>query len=331
MLARSARLAVLAAKFLFRHRLRTVLTALGVMLGLCLFTAVETMQRSLARATQSGANDTTLVVYRQNRFCPSTSRLPEHYADQIRRIDGVREVVPVQVVVNNCGASLDVVTFRGVPPGLLANYAPEMQVLDGSLDAWRQRDDGALLGESLARRRGLNPGDSFSAAGVSVVVSGILRSPLPQDNDVAYVHLPFLQMAAKDGLGVVTQFNVRVLDARSLGQVADAIDALFRHDAEPTDTRPEKAFFAETARELVALIGFTRWLGLGAVAAVAGLVANALLLVVRGRVKENAILRTLGYPDAAIAGIVLAEGAMLGLIGGVPGVLLAAAIFRWAG
>ena len=331
MLARSARLAALAAKFLFRHRLRTVLTALGVMLGLCLFTAVETMQRSLERATQSGANDTTLVVYRQNRFCPSTSRLPEHYAGQIRRIDGVREVVPVQVVVNNCGASLDVVTFRGVPPGLLANYAPEMQVLDGSLDAWLQRDDGALLGESLARRRGLKPGDSFSAAGVSVVVSGILRSPLPQDNDVAYVHLPFLQMAAKDGLGVVTQFNVRVLDARYLGRVAEAIDALFRHDAEPTDTRPEKAFFAETARELVALIGFTRWLGLGAVAAVAGLVANALLLVVRGRVKENAILRTLGYPDAAIAGIVLAEGCMLGLIGGLPGVLLAAAIFRWGG
>ena len=331
MLAKFARLVVLAAKFLIRNRLRTVLTTLGVMLGLCLFTAVETMQRSLERATQSGANDTTLVVYRQNRFCPSTSRLPEQYAEQIRRIEGVREVVPVQVVVNNCGASLDVITFRGVPPALLANYAPEMHVISGTLDAWRARDDGALLGESLAQRRGLKPGDQFSAAGVSVMVSGIIRSPLPQDNDVVYVHLPFLQMTTKNSLGVVTQFNVRVQDSQYLNRVAETIDTLFRHDAEPTDTRPEKAFFAETARELVALIGFTRWLGLGAVAAVAGLVANALLLIVRGRVKENAVLRTLGYPDAAIVSIVLAEGCLLGLLGGLPGVLLAAAIFRWGG
>ena len=44
-----------------------------------LFTAVETLQRSLAKATEATAADTTLVVYRQNRFCPSTSRLPEHY------------------------------------------------------------------------------------------------------------------------------------------------------------------------------------------------------------------------------------------------------------
>jgi putative ABC transport system permease protein len=100
---------------LTRHRVRSLLTILGVASCMFLFTAVETLQRSLAKATEASAADTTLVVYRQNRFCPSASRLPEHYADEIRRIDGVREVVPVQIVVNNCGASLDVVTFRGVP------------------------------------------------------------------------------------------------------------------------------------------------------------------------------------------------------------------------
>ena len=319
----------LAAKQLVRHCVRSLLTVAGVASGMFLFTAVETMQRSLATATEANAADTVLVVYRQNRFCPSTSRLPEHYADEMRRIDGVREVIPVQIVVNNCGASLDVITFRGVPEGTLTQFAPEIEIIGGSLEEWSHRDDGALLGEVFASRRGLKLGDKFSAAGVSITVSGILRSPFAQDNNVAYVKLPFLQQASRAGLGVVTQFNVRVQSSGDLDRVAKAIDERFRSDQEPTDTRPEKAFFAETASGLIELIGFTRWLGLGAVVAVAALVANALLLIVRGRVKENAVLRTLGYPGRAIGALVVSEGGMLGLAGGVLGVGLSIAFLRW--
>jgi putative ABC transport system permease protein len=314
---------------LSRHRVRSILTVFGVASGMFLFTAVETLQRSLATATEATAADTTLVVYRQNRFCPSASRLPEHYADDIRRINGVREVVPVKIVVNNCGASLDVITWRGVPEGLLKRFAPEIEIISGSEAEWSRRDDAALLGEVFARRRGLKPGDRFEAAGITVTVAGVIRSPFAQDNNVAYVKLPFLQQASRAGLGVVTQFNVRVNSSGDLKPVAEKIDALFRPGQEPTDTRPEKAFFAETAAQLIELIGFTRWLGIGAVIAVAGLVANALLLVVRGRVRENAVLRTLGYPGRAIGVLVLGEGGMLGLAGGIVGVGLAAGFLRW--
>ncbi len=319
----------LSWKQLTRHRVRSLLTVIGVASGMFLFTAVETMQRSLSVATEATAADTTLVVYRQNRFCPSTSRLPEHYADEIRRIEGVREAIPVQIVVNNCGASLDVITFRGVPEGLLIKFAPEITVIAGSLDEWAKRDDGALLGEVFAMRRGLKPGDRFDAAGVKVHVAGVIRSPFAQDNNVGYVKLPFLQQASRAGLGVVTQFNVRVHRAADLERVAKAIDERFRTDQQPTDTKPEKAFFAETASELIELIGFTRWLGVGAVLAVAALVANALLLIVRGRVKENAVLRTLGYPGRAIAALVISEGGLLGFFGGLVGVGSAAAFLRW--
>ncbi|MEN9469103.1 MAG: hypothetical protein RL630_836 [Verrucomicrobiota bacterium] len=314
---------------LIRHRVRSALTVIGVASGMFLFTAVETLQRSLATATESTAADTTLVVYRQNRFCPSASRLPEHYADEIRRIEGVREVVPVKIVVNNCGASLDVITYRGVPEGLLKRFAPEIMIIAGSEAEWNRRDDAALLGEAFAKRRGLKPGDRFDAAGITVTVAGIIRSPFTQDNNVAYVKLPFLQRASRAGLGVVTQFNVRVNSSSDLKPVAAKIDDLFRSAQEPTDTRPEKAFFAETAAQLIELIGFTRWLGMGAVIAVAGLIANALLLVVHGRVKENAVLRTLGYPGRAIGLLVLGEGGMLGLAGGIAGVGLATAFLHW--
>jgi putative ABC transport system permease protein len=294
-----------------------------------LFTAVETMQHSLSKVTKAGADDTTLVVYRENRFCPATSRLPEYYLPTIRRIEGVREVIPIQIAVNNCGASLDVITFRGVPAETLKNYNPNLTVIEGSYDGWLKRSDAALIGETFARRRGLKPGDKFEAVGINVHVAGILQSRESQDNNVAYVHLAFLQQASSLGLGTVTQFNVKVESSELLEPVAKKIDETFRSDAQPTDTRPEKAFFAETAKQMIELIGFTRWLGLGAVAAVLGLVANAVLLIVRGRVKETAILQTLGFSRLMIGALVSFEGVLLGLLGGAFGVLAASLFFHW--
>ncbi len=326
---RSLHLAVLAFKQVTRHRLRTLLTLAGVATGMFLFTAVETMQSSLRIATEASAGDTTLVVYRENRFCPLTSRLPEHYLGEIRRIEGVREAIPIQIVVNNCGASLDVIAFRGVPPEDLERYNPDLEIVSGSYEDWARRGDAALLGEHFAARRGLEPGDQFEAVGVRVSVAGIVRSPLPQDNNVAYVHLPFLQQASSIGLGTVTQFNVRVDSSEWLEPVAARIDEIFAADSDPTDTRPEKAFFAQTAQDLIDIIRFTRWLGFGAVLAVLGLVANALLLVARGRIKENAILQTLGFPRLSVGALMVWEGVLLGFLGGVTGSGLAALFFHW--
>ncbi|MEM7517552.1 MAG: ABC transporter permease [Planctomycetota bacterium] len=286
-------LARLAWKQITRNRVRSLLTIAGVAAGMFLYAAVETMQSSLRVATESTAADTTLVVYRENRFCPATSRIPEHYQTDIERIEGVEKAIPIQIVVNNCGASLDVIAFRGVPPEELTRFNPDLEVLAGSIDSWKARDDGALLGEHFAKRRGLSPGDQFEAVGVRVFVAGIIRSEAAQDNNVAYVHLPFLQQASRIGLGTVTQFNVRVDSASRLEDVADRIDEYFAADQAPTDTRPEKAFFAQTAKDMIEMVHFTRWLGLGAVVAVIALVANTLLLVVKGGEKENAILQTI--------------------------------------
>jgi len=312
-------LAALSWKQIARHRVRSALTVLGVAAGMFLYTAVQTMQHSLKTVIEGGADKNTLVVYRENRFCPMTSRLPEYYLAEINRIDGVEEAIPIQISVNNCGASLDVIAFRGVPPDTLQSYNPDLEILEGSYEDWTARSDAALVGENFARRRGLSPGDTFEAVGVRVYVAGIARSPLAQDNNVAYVHLNFLQQASRVGLGVVTQFNVRVASAELLEPVADQIDALFKSDSAPTTTRPEQAFFAQTAKDMIEMISFTRWIGLGAVLAVLGLVANALLLAARGRIQESAIFQTIGFQRTSVGLIMVGEGVLLGLVGGAVG------------
>ncbi len=318
-------------KQITRHATRSLLTLGGVATAMFLFVAVQSMQRGVAVATEASAADNTLVVYREDRYCPFTSRLPEYYLPKIEKVPGVRSVVPMKIVVNNCRASLDVVTFRGVPTDqFIDKYAPRFNVIEGSIDQWRQRTDAALLGETLAKRRGLKVGDRFDAAGVVSYVAGVIRSDEPQDQNVAYVHLSFLQQTADKKLGIVTQFNVKVDSPAQLSEVAAAIDAEFKFAELPTSTRSEKAFVAQAAADMIELVGFTKYLGWGCLIAVLALVANAIVLSVQDRIKEHAILQTLGFKSGLIGRLIVSEGLLLGLMGGGLGTLAAVAVIRYS-
>jgi putative ABC transport system permease protein len=320
----------LLLKQIARHRTRSLLTISGTAVAMFLFAAVHSVQEGMRQATQRSAEDTVLVVYRQNRFCPYTSRLPEHYRQRIERIEGVAAVVPVKIVVNNCRASLDVVTFRGVPPEALAAFLGDrVQLVGGTLEDWARRQDAVLLGETLAQRRGLKVGDLFEANSLRVHVAGIVRSAEPQDQNVGYVHLRFLQYAQQKDVGIVTQFNVKVKDPRQLEAVAQAIDAEFKDAQEPTATFPEKAFVARSAGDLLELIRFTRWVAVGCIAAVLALVGNTIVLAVQDRVREHAVMQTLGYRAGLIARLIVAEGMLLCLAGGASGIVTAIALLTW--
>ncbi len=315
-------------KQLLRHRVRSLLTIAGVAVAMFLFIAVQTLQQGVKQATEAAADDTTLVVYRENRFCPATSRLPQFYVDRIMKLPGVASATPIKIVVNNCRTSLDVITFRGVRSEDLKEnqgLSTSWTFLSGSLEEWRKRSDSAIVGETLANRRGFKVGQSFDSSGVTVTVAGIIRSTEAQDHNVAYVHLAFLQQAANKGggLGSVTQFTVVVNDPAQMASVAAAIDDQFRAEADPTSTRPEKAFVAQAGADIVEIVKFTRWLGWGCLIAVLALVANAIVLGVQDRIKEHAVLQTLGFRSGLIARMIICEGTLVGLIGGALGTGLA--------
>jgi putative ABC transport system permease protein len=323
------RLLPLVLRQLTRRPMRTALTAAGVAVATFLFVSVRAMESGVREATEARASDTTLIVYRANRFCPFTSQLPQHYVDRLRRIPGVANAVPMRIVVNNCRASLDVITFRGVPEESFAGEVmPSLRLTAGSLAEWARRSDAAMVGSALASRRGVRVGDRLSGAGIDVHVAGIVDSEEPQDRNVAYVHLPFLQEASRALVGggegggagaIVTQFNVSVDEPARLDEVAEAIDAEFARDSAPTSTKPERAFVARAAKDIVEVTGFARWLGLGALLAVFALVANAIALGMQERVRDIAILQTLGFGPGVVTTLVIVEGILLGAAGGLLG------------
>ncbi|MFA9478142.1 ABC transporter permease [Phycisphaerales bacterium AB-hyl4] len=308
-------------KQILRRPTRSGLTVVGVAIAMFLFAAVQTMQQGLETTTRQTAEDTALIVFQQGRFCASTSRLPERYGQAIAQMPGVKRVTPMRVVVSNCRAGLDVVTYRGVPAERWADeHGVTLKMLDGSLARWQQRRDAAIVGRTLAQRRGVQVGDSLEAAGVRVQVAGILDSDDPQDLNVAYVHLDFLQRAVgPDQLGVVTQFNVQVDDPQRLDATAQAIDERFAHDEAATATSSEKGFIAQAAGDAVQLIAFTRYVGWGCLIAVLGLIANSIVLSVQDRIKEHAVLQTLGFTGGQVARLIVVESLVLGLLGGLIG------------
>jgi putative ABC transport system permease protein len=310
-----------------RHRVRSLLTVMGIAIAMFLFTSVQAMNRGVALATRQTANDTTLVVYREDRYCPATSQLPQDYFRRISEIQGVVSVIPMKIVVSNCRTSLDVVTFRGVPKeDFLRGPGASFEVVSGSIEEWKSRTDAALVGETLANRRGRRPGMRFDAAGITAWVAGVVRSSDPQDQNVAYTSLEFVQLAGRDQLGIVTQFNVKVADASMLEAVANQIDETFSIAQEPTSTFSERAFIGHVASDVIELVGFARWLGIGCLAAVLALVGNAIVLGVQSRVGEHAVLQTLGFSGSLVAGLIVAEGVILALMGGLAGAIVACLI-----
>ena len=196
------------------------------------------------------------------------------------------------------------------------------------MEDWQRRTDAALLGKTLADRRGLRPGMTFDAAGITAYVAGVVDSDNAQDHNVAYTALEFVQLAGRDELGVVTQFNVKVAEASLLEPVAEQIDTEFGTAQEPTATFTEKAFIGRIADDIIELVGFARWLGLGCLAAVLALVANAIVLSVQSRVSEHAVLQTLGFSGRRVAALIIAEGVLLASAGGLVGAAAAIAVAR---
>jgi putative ABC transport system permease protein len=320
----------LVLKYLVRNRGRSLLTLGGVATGMFLFYSIQAMQQGVKEATGRNSNDTKLIVYRQDRYCPFTSNLPQNYASQIGKISGVKSVVPMKVLVSNCRTGLDIVTFRGMPPEVFDQGAfGRTQIIDGSLENWKRRSDAVLLGERVAARRNLKVGDRVDISGITIYVAGILRSPEPQDQNAGYVHLDFIQRVSGNSAGTVTQFSVTVTNPDKMEATAKAIDEKFRTAQEPTTTWSEKNFVARATSDILEIVNFTRWLGIGCLAGVFALVFNAIVLSVQDRIKDHAIMQTLGYTNGLVAVLIVVESIIISFAGGLLGVVAGICAISW--
>ena len=300
----------------FRARTRSLLTVLGGTLAMMLFAFVRTVDSGVQDLSERTAQP-VLVVFQDSRFCPLTSELPVRYERDIRKMEGVQDVLPTLVFINSCRSNLDLVTLHGVPHDQLESLY-DLEVLDGSVADWRGRSDGALVGERLAERRGLRVGERVNLSEVDVHVSGIVRSETSAIGNLAFVSLDQLSLA-RERQGAATQFLVKVSPGADPAEIASRIDDHFRTDEARTDTKGMQAFVAAAIAEIAEVVDFARWLGYLGVLVVALVVANTVFISAESRIGEMGVLETVGMQKRMLMALIAGEGVGLGLLGGVLG------------
>jgi len=318
-------------KSLWRHRARTLLTVSGTAVALLVFCFIGAVQQGLLALTADEDSGRTLIVFQENRFCPQSSRMPQDYERTIAKMPGVKEVIPIKVFTNNCRASLDAIVFQGMPPEKLKAWR-DIHLQSGDMASFANQDDAALVGIDVATRRDLSVGDKFTIGDVSVVVRGVFRSTTAAENNLIFTQLDFLQRArGANDVGTVTQLEVHLSESADPNELAKQIDEEFRTGPVGTTTRTKGMFQADTLADLAELIGFVHWLGYACVGLVLSLVATTTVMSVQDRIKEHAVLQTLGLRPLRVFSLVIIESFLLSTLGGILGVVGSTLLLSWTG
>jgi putative ABC transport system permease protein len=306
-----------------RARIRTLLTVVGVTVGMALFGLVRAMDHGMRSLNAEVSQPDMLLVFERNTICPFQARMPQRYDSQIASIAGVEEVLPVRLYMNSCRANLDLITLYGVPGDEVDRFFPKLGVSPAALQRFKERGDGALLGSRVAQRRGLTPGEEVQVGPVTTSIVGEFSADEAGFLDnVIFMHLDHLLLSMPGGdenLGVVTQHFVRLSDDADAEVVSRQIDEMLARDEAPTKTRPLAEFVGRALAEIEHVISFAQLLGYVAVAVMALILANTVFMSAQARRAEFGVLQVIGTTRRGLFGAVVAESIALAIVGALLG------------
>lgn len=194
--------------------------------------------------------------------------------------------------------------------------------------------DRILIGAALANSLGVRVGDPitlYSPTGAdsafgnlgglekTYFVGGLFRSGAA-DYDRAFMFMPLEQQQLFFGKeGVWDVIEIKVADADKVGAMTDAIRKAAGPGAVVTDWRERQAaFYGALKVERVAMS-----IILGMVVAIAALnIISGIVMLVKNKTKDIAILRTIGASPSAILRVFFMAGSMIGVAGTIAGLIL---------
>jgi len=312
-----------------RHKLRTTLTVLGMVVAVLAFGLL----RTFVDAWYSGANAASANRIVTRNAVSLTFSLPMSYRERIRAVPGVRQVSwanwfgGVYKEPKNFFAqfAIDPRTYLEVYPELLLSE-------DERANFFRDRKS-CIVGEKLARRFGWQLGDTITLKGAiysgdwDFVIRGIYRGATQStDESTMFFHYDYLnetlQRRSKRWGNMVGVFVAEVEQADNVAQVALDIDAQFRNSAAETLTETERAFQLSFVAMSEAIIQAIRLVSYVVVIIIMAVMANTMAMTVRERTSEYATLKALGFRPLYVAGLILGESLLIALAGGALGIVL---------
>ena len=319
----------------FRARLRSTLTIVGLVIAILAFGLLQTVVRAWY-ASAEAASATRLIT---RNAISLTFSMPVYYRDKIRAVPGV-----TAVSVSNW--------FGGIykePKNFFAQFAvdaptffpmyPEFVFEPGEYQEFLRDRRGAAVGRQLADLYGFKVGDTIPLK--SAIYPGnwefTVRAIYDAKDETTitrqmYFHFDYLNEQIKkvfprraDAAGV---FVVGIKDGPSAADVARTVDAEFKNSLAETLTETEKAFtlgFVAMVETIVVAIEGVSYVVILIIMAVA---ANTMAMTARERLAEYATLKALGFKPGMVAAIIMGEAFLLALIGAGIGMLLTTPVVK---
>ena len=203
----------------------------------------------------------------------------------------------------------------------------DLKIPDDQRIAFERDRTGCVIGRDLANKYNLKIGDRMALVGdifpgdYEFTVRGIFDSP--RASEIMYFSREYLEQTLPERRrGQAGVFTTLIDQPSSAGRIAAAIDDEYRNATAQTKTESEQQYLLG----FVSLLGNVKVFLIAISAAVMFTIllvsANTMAMSVRERVREVGVLKTLGFTDGNVLGMILGEAIAISLLGGALGFLL---------
>jgi putative ABC transport system permease protein len=331
---------MLIAKLLFRnvwrHKGRSALTFLGLMVATAAFGLLSTV----VSAWYAGADGASNVRLMTRNSISLVFPLPISHADRIRQVDGVKSVSWANWFGGYYKEPRNFFPQFAVDPESYLNTYPEYILSDTERKNFITDRRAAVIGRKIANEHNLKVGDNLTLIGQifpgdwEFVVAGIYNGKTSgTDTAQMFFHWNYLNEEiqrrnlprSRNTTGV---FVSEIHEPYRAAEISLQIDSIFKNSTSETVTETEKAFqlgFVAMTEAIVLAIQVVSYVVILIIMAV---MANTMAMSARERTGEYATLKALGFSPAFVGGLITGESLLLALMGGLAG---AAVTFPVAG
>ncbi len=315
---------------LWRKPVRTALTILSLVFAFMLFGMLRSVDAGFDNLLARSAEDRISV---SPRFFPST--LPLAYVEQIAKIEGVIDV-GYQTFVNGYYRDPKTFHFVGAASANMLQVMNEMEVSKEALDALKAKPNGILISPWMAEHLGgVKIGDhvplhanNFRQKDGSEdwdfeVVGFVDRTDSPGTFTFSFGNFAYVNEARAEQRDTVLQIVVRVADPEKGLQTARAIDAMFINSGSATRSSTDRINFESGISSLGNIKLIVNGILTAVMLVLLLLTATTLAQSVDERLGEFAVLKTLGFSDRAVFGVIIFESLLQSALGAALGLTAA--------
>lgn len=313
----------------FRHRLRTLLTVLGITIAILAFGLL----RTVISAWYAGVNASSATRLISRNSISLIFTLPISYLERVRHVEGVKGVSYANWFGGVYITEKNFFPNFAIEQNSYLDLYPEFVLSDDQRKTFVSDRKGCVAGRKLAERFGWKIGDNITLKGTifpgnwEFVLRGIYNgAEKSTDEGQFFFHWDYLNETLRktiprraDQIGVLI---ISLNSPQTASETSLAVDAMFKNSLAETLTETEKAFQLSFVSMTEAIVIAIRLVSFVVIIIIMAVVANTMAMTARERIGEYAIFKTMGFRGYHIAGMIFGESLFITLTGGCLGILL---------